>query len=468
MNLALMHRQCPICNKKKGNCHFPTQLHLKPPCLDCKYAWKPADIKYNGTALKVTHGKTPIRLLGIRYNMWLDSTAQRTYVMDGITEMACFLRKNRDLSIENGLRLIDCTLSPPLAFSGPVIIWPEIEFRKLTAAFVRCNKEAWQLSPNTSTALFTFPKDLGGLQIKLPRAILCSATWGHLTRCCQFDDGTRQLAEITYKDALEKLGCLDMEDLQFEAEFLTWDQASQNSFTFACHLTSTIGIRVSWDPFNPDWIASAANTDLAQVMIDTQHLIRIQLNNEQKWATVVGIREEGKLVNMQTEHGETFLMKTEGQDMTSGYPTLREAIQRTSPTLVRLSQLTEPNRVYGLEEKRQGKRKIGWSQAIYSHPSSTSGIEEPPSLREMGRSPRRRIDGTQKWRTGLHGYTAKTDPGGLYHAKLNPPSQEREWNEIRLPRSKRGGQQNPKKRIQVDSAAPQTPGPPPCIRYKRY
>ena len=142
------------------------------------------------------------------------------------------------------------------------------------------------MSPNTSTALFTFPKDLGGLQIKMPRAIICSATWGHLTRCCQFDDGTRQLAEIreimlfigkpigrsrmisneiTYKDALEQHGCLDMEDLQFEAEFLTWDQASQNSFTFACHLTSTIGIRVSWDPFNPDWIASAANTDLAQV-----------------------------------------------------------------------------------------------------------------------------------------------------------------------------------------------------------
>ena len=97
---------------------------------------------------------------------------------------------------------------------------------------------------------------------------------------------------------------------------------------------------------NPDWIASAANTDLAQVMIDTQHLICIQLDNEQKWAKVVEIREEGKLVNMQTEHGETFIMKTEGQDTTSGYLTLREAIQRTSPTLVRLSQLTEPNRIY--------------------------------------------------------------------------------------------------------------------------
>ena len=88
------------------------------------------------------------------------------------------------------------------------------------------------MSLNTSTALFTFPKDLGGLQIKMPRAVICSATWGHLIRCCQFDDGTRQLAEISYKDALEQHGCLDMEDLQIEAEFSTWDQASQNSFTF--------------------------------------------------------------------------------------------------------------------------------------------------------------------------------------------------------------------------------------------
>ena len=105
--------------------------------------------------------------------MWLEGAAQRRYVMDGITELACFLRKNRDLSIENGLRLVDCTLAPLMAFSGPVIIWPEKEFKKLTA---------WQMSPNTSTALFTFPKDRGGLQIKLPKAILCSATWGHLTR----------------------------------------------------------------------------------------------------------------------------------------------------------------------------------------------------------------------------------------------------------------------------------------------
>jgi len=156
-----------------------------------------------------------------------------------------------------------------------------------------------------------------------------------------------------------------MEDLQFEVEFLTWDQASQNSFAFACHLTSTIGIRVSWDPFNPGWIASAANDDLAQVMIDTQHLIHIKFKNVQKRAKVVEIRDEGKMVKMRTANGETFMMKTEGQDTTTGYPTLREAIQRTSPTLVRPSQLTEPNRIYGTEERKPGMRKIGWAQAIY-------------------------------------------------------------------------------------------------------
>ena len=177
------------------------------------------------------------------------------------------------------MRLIECTLAPLLVFPGPVIILPEKEFKRLTAAFIRYNKEARQMSPNTFTALFTFLKDQGGLQIKLPRAIICPTVWGHLTRCCQFDDGTRQLAEITYKDALEKHRCLDMEHLQFEPEFLTWDQASQNSFVFACHLTSTLGIKVSWDPFNPDWIASATNVDLAQAMITTQHLVHIHYKN---------------------------------------------------------------------------------------------------------------------------------------------------------------------------------------------
>ena len=181
--------------------------------------------------------------------------------------MASYLRKNRDLSIENSLRLVDCTLAPLLAYSGLVIIWPEKEFKQFIAAFVRCNKETWHMSPNTSTALFTFPRSIGGLQIKLLMAISCPAVWGRLTRCCQFDDGTRQLPEITYQDALIKNRCLNMEDLHYEMEFLTWDQVSQNIFVFTCHLTRTSGIKVIWYSFHPDWLPSATYEDLAQAMM---------------------------------------------------------------------------------------------------------------------------------------------------------------------------------------------------------
>jgi len=69
------------------------------------------------------------------------------------------------------------------------------------------------------------------------------------------------LAEVTYQDALLKHGCLNLKDLQFEAKFLTWNKASQNTFVFACHLTSTFSIKVSWEPFHPE-IASGTDIDL--------------------------------------------------------------------------------------------------------------------------------------------------------------------------------------------------------------
>jgi len=77
------------------------------------------------------------------------------------------------------------------------------------------------------------------------------------------------------------------------------------------------------------------------------------------------VSADGKQVIMRFEGGETFVMKTNGQDATTGYPTLRELIQRTFPSLVRLSQLTEPNRVYGRDHQEKGRKQIGWAQAIY-------------------------------------------------------------------------------------------------------
>jgi len=111
-------------------------------------------------------------------------------------------------------------------------------------------------------------------------------------------------------------------------------------------------------------------------MITTQHLVHIHYKNEWKWAQTMEVLEEGKLVIMQFEEGNTFKMKTEDQDTTTGYQTLREAIQRTFPTLVRLSQLTEPDRIYGTENREKGKRKIGWAQAVYPLRARPQGLKE--------------------------------------------------------------------------------------------
>jgi len=72
----------------------------------------------------------------------------------------------------------------------------------------------------------------------------------------------------------------------------------------------------------------------------------------------------GKKSNMRFEEGDSFIMRMEGQDTTTGYPALREAIQRTFPILVRISQFTEPDHIYGKEDQEKGRRKIGWSQAV--------------------------------------------------------------------------------------------------------
>jgi len=154
-----------------------------------------------------------------------------------------------------------------------------------------------------------------------------------------------------------------MEDLQFEAEFLTWDHASQNTFVFACHLTSTLGIKVSWDPFHPDWIASVAKKDVAQATMTTQHLGNIQRKDKYIRAQTMEVSVDGKHDTMQDEGGETFVIKIKGQDTRTGYPTLREAIQRTFPTRLRLFQLTEPDRIYSSDDHEKGKKQITWAQA---------------------------------------------------------------------------------------------------------
>lgn len=114
--LATMKRQCRICSKKKENCHFPIHITHTPPCLECQHTWKPVGIKYKGTDLKIMHGLSPVRLLGIRYNMWLDNEAQRRYVMDGITEIACYLQKTQGPFDQKQHAISRLHSGPPIGF----------------------------------------------------------------------------------------------------------------------------------------------------------------------------------------------------------------------------------------------------------------------------------------------------------------------------------------------------------------
>ena len=76
-------------------------------------------------------------------------------------------------------------------------------------------------------------------------------------------------------------------------------------------------------------------------MITTQHVVNIQQKDKWIRAQPMEVSAVEKQVIMQDEGGESCLMKTEGKDTTTEYPILREAIQRTFPTLVHLSQLTD-------------------------------------------------------------------------------------------------------------------------------
>ena len=69
-----------------------------------------------------------------------------------------------------------------------MIRWPEAHFRTLTAIWLRAYTKAWNIGHSMAACLLTFPRENGGLQVKLPLATLFDSMWGNLIRCHQFDD----------------------------------------------------------------------------------------------------------------------------------------------------------------------------------------------------------------------------------------------------------------------------------------
>jgi len=86
----------------------------------------PSSIRYQGETLKTVHGKTPIRLLGIHHNMWLDAKTQRRKVIDAAIEVAAYLYKNDNLRIDPLPKVFSICLPSLFSFSAPLIDWPNL------------------------------------------------------------------------------------------------------------------------------------------------------------------------------------------------------------------------------------------------------------------------------------------------------------------------------------------------------
>jgi len=100
--------------------------------------------------------------------MWLDAKSQRRKVIDSAIEVAAYLYKNDNLRINQRLKVISMCLPSLFSFSAPLIDWPESDLKLLTAVWIRAYMNAWNLGKSTANCLFTFARDEGGLQVKLP------------------------------------------------------------------------------------------------------------------------------------------------------------------------------------------------------------------------------------------------------------------------------------------------------------
>jgi len=259
--------------------------------------------------------------------MWLDAKAQRRKVIDAAIEVAAYLYTNDNLRIDQRLKVISMCLPSLFSFSAPLTDWPESDLKLLTAVWVRAHKNAWNLGKGTATCLFTFPRAKGGLQVKLPLGTLFTSVWGNLERCSQFDDGTRQMLEISYREALQDNGCLNLLELQDTAQHLSWKKASKNEVTFACHLASLLDIRVEWNPFHPDPIASTPNTTLAALACQVKLPIYIQIEGVMTTAVCFQVNSDLRITIVAEDKHHSIHI--DGQVKNPGMSSLRECISRS-------------------------------------------------------------------------------------------------------------------------------------------
>ena len=259
--------------------------------------------------------------------MWLDAKSQRRKVIDSAIEVAAYLYKNDNLRIDQRLKVISMCLPSLFSFSAPLIDWPESDLKLLTAVWIRAYKNAWNLGESTANCLFTFSWDKSGLQVKLPLGTLFTSVWGKIERCSQFDDGTRQMLALCYQEALQENRCLDFLELQDASQHLSWKATSANEVTFACYLAKLLDIRVEWEPFHLDLIASAPDATLSALACQVKLLLSIQIEGVMLTATCLktGLDSTTTIQVGDRQHS----IPVDGQAWNPGLPSHRECISRS-------------------------------------------------------------------------------------------------------------------------------------------
>jgi len=106
---------------------------------------------------------------------------------------------------------------------------------------------------------------------------------------------------LCYQEALQENVCLDLLELQDASQHLSWKTASANEVTFACYLANKLDVRVEWEAFNPDLIASAPDATLSALACQVKLPLSIQIEGVMLTATC---RETGLDSTMMIQVGD--------------------------------------------------------------------------------------------------------------------------------------------------------------------
>jgi len=117
-------KRCLTWGQKRSLHHFKSEAQER--CTPCSKTWTPTGITSQGEKLKVVHGR----------NMWLDAKAQRRKTIDLAIELGAYLYKNNNLRINQRLKVISMCLPLLFSFSAPLVDWPDINLKLLTAIWV--------------------------------------------------------------------------------------------------------------------------------------------------------------------------------------------------------------------------------------------------------------------------------------------------------------------------------------------